>query len=657
MLRILYALVLLLALSPVAQAAVSGQIQAARTFLHNGNPEQAVVTARRALKKPALSASERLELLSTIAKAETMRVTHQHFQQVEPAIAALEAVINEFPDAPDAPEFRWQQAWLWWQAGEHKQAISAAREIIAQDQQPHYLRRAWLLMARVHLQMNNSAYARSDLLQYGLQVESGSREQAIGMAWMAMVDRRESRLDVAFKTLNAVYRNWPQVIRDEAQLFATYIELLHHNGKDKLALQLANVFVRQYSDLSHSAMVRLIRADIHAADPRTIDDAIKEYTILADRRAETTIGRKAFMRKLMLEFRDETRRDRLLPVLMSLKKLADANQLSPIEDEAMLDLARLWARITPLDARLAQAKVDVAPALEAYARAGASLDSHIADAARAEGAQWLQKYIMVLLQQRQWLKAVTIWCHYPQLRPEARKSQVLRLGIARAMRMLMLFDSAEVMLEQLYAENRRSIRGQRIMMERARLWLDRRDADGVRKIMRWLNRHEFSIYRPELLLIVARMQLTAGQADLARQTLISVAAEDLAPESRLHYWQATAETAEALSQYHQAARAWSEYRKTAGADAGRGLTRQSEALFRAGEFARARELYRQMPEAQRDAGWQYHMGIGQLRSGELKQGVERLRKLIDRSDGGRFAALARLALADLQAQKLLGMQP
>jgi len=661
MLRFLFMMALVIALPGTALGQARGQIHAAVNFLHNGNPEQAVITAERALKKATLTASERQTLLATIARAETMRATHQHFQQVHTAIQALDAVINEFPDSPDAPQFRWKQAWLWWQAGQNQQAITAAREIIAQDQQNANLRRAWLLMARVHLRMKNYAYARSDLLQYGLKVRSKSREQAIGMAWMAIVDQGESRSDAAFKNLHAVYRVWPSVITAEAALFATYIDLLDRHEQRKSALQLADAFIRQFSNEPQSALVRLIRANIHASHKQTIQAAIKEYSILADRQAETTIGRKAFMRKLMLEFRHEKQREKLLPVLVSLKKIADANQLSSIEDEAMLDMARLWTRITVVSKDMNTNAKQAPPALEAYARAGASLDKHIAEAAKKEGALWLKTYITTLLAQQQWLKSATIWRHYPQLRPASNTSQTLRLGVAHAMRMLMLFDTADTMLQQLYSENIMSIRGQRIMMERARLWMDRRDSDGVKKIMRWLNRHEFSIYRPEMLLIVARIQLAKQQPELARQTLVSVSVDDITVESRRHYWKTTAEISEALAEHHHAARAWEKYSQSEGADGKLGLNNQASNLFRANEFVQARNLYLQMPEEERNAAWSYYMGVCQLRSGEVKQGSERLHLLAGQAsperDAARFVSLAKLALADLQADKLLGTKP
>ena len=326
MLRFLFTMFLLVVLPYTALGQASGQIQAATTFLHNGNPEQAVLTAQSALKKATLTASERRTLLSTIARAETLRTTHQHFKRVEAATQALDTVINEFPDSPDAPQFRWKLAWLWWQAGQNQQAITAAREIIAQDQQASNLRRAWLLMARVHIRMRNYAYARSDLLQYGLHVRSNSRDQAIGMAWMGIVDEGESRHAAAFKNMHTVSSAWPDVITAESELFGTYIDLVYRHDQPHQALQLTEAFIRLYSNEPLSPRVRLIRANLHAENEQTIPTAIKEYSILARRQAETKIGRKAFSRKMVREFRTEQQREKTLPGLGSLKKKADKNQ-------------------------------------------------------------------------------------------------------------------------------------------------------------------------------------------------------------------------------------------------------------------------------------------------------------------------------------------
>jgi len=653
MIRIFFTcLTLTLLLPAVSQAVESDRISGARIYLNSGNPEQAIRTAERHLKSADTLPSERLGLLSLIAEAEVMQTTHKHFENIKPAVRAIETLNREFPNNPKAAEFRWQLAWLQWQSGDSKQAVTSTREIIAKDQQPASLRRAWLLMTRIHLQQNNFAYARSDLLQYGLQVDSHSREQALGMAWLAIVDQGESRLDVAYQSLQKVYQQWPDIITGEPILFSTYIHLLYEFNDRQQAFRQAEAFLDQYISKPEAASVRLIHADLLSSRKETRGEAIKEYGILATTQAETAIGLKAFIRKLMLDVGDEQQREKLLPAMVALKKVADTHQLSLIEDEAMLALARLWTRIDEPSADKLHS-----PALQAYARAALSHDARIAQSASDEGAHWLHKSLQEMLNREMWLKAVSIWQQYPQLRPESLSSQDLRLGVAHAMRMLMLFAAAEELLDELYRDNGSNIRGQRAKMELAKLWMDRQDKDGVEKIMRWLNRNEFTIYRPEMLVTVARIQFIHKQHEAARQTIDTVNAGDIAAESRASYWQIKAEISESLKLWHGAATAWGEYRDSSGADVVAGLKNQARSQFEAEEFAEARKLYSAMGETERDASWFYHMALCELKTGEIAQGTERLQKLATQSDAGTYSSLAKLALADQQANTLLGEKP
>lgn len=647
--------VLIAALPPASHALESELVRTARIFLNNGNPEQAVRTAEKALKAQKVTRDERQELLILIAEAEIMRATHKHYENISLAVHAIETSLKEFPENPQAAELRWQKAWLRWNSGDRKQAVTAAREIITKDQQPQNLRRAWLLMARIHIEQEQFAYARSDLLQYSLQIGRDSYRQAIGMAWMAIVDQGEKRPDFAYKSLLAVHKNWPDIITDEPILYASFIQLLHNNG-DKQTLQLSEDFIHRYINSMHAPIVRLIHADI-MADNSNSAAAIKEYGILAANQAETTIGRTAFVRKLMLEFKDETEKEKLLPAMVSLKKIADSNQLSLIEDEAMLGLAQFWARIERASLTTKKERGEgraESPALHAYARAATSADPRIAKRAREEGAIWLQTSLNTMLKQEQWLKAVTIWKQYPQLRPNARLSQELRLGIGHAMRLLMLFDGAEKLLSDLYNSNKASIRGQHVMVELSKLWMDRQDPDGVEKVMRWLNRNEYTIYRPEILAVVARMQMNQKQAQAARQTLNAVHASDLALESRANFWRTSAEVSAALGHWHLEAKAWENYRLSQGADQRMGLRNQGRSLFNAREYGLARKLYMEVAENDRDAAWEYYVGVCQIHTGEIQQGEQRLQSLTQRKDAGTYAALAKLALADQQAGQLLG---
>ena len=89
------------------------------------------------------------------------------------------------------------------------------------------------------------------------------------------------------------------------------------------------------------------------------------------------------------------------------------------------------------------------------------------------------------------------------------------------------FVHAEEMLDHLYIEAGNSVWSHRIMLEKARLWADRNSTDGVIKIMQWLAKHENTLYRQDLLLIVAKIQNAQIEASAASQTLAHLTPADL----------------------------------------------------------------------------------------------------------------------------------
>ena len=56
---------------------------------------------------------------------------------------------------------------------------------------------------------------------------------------------------------------------------------------------------------------------------------------------------------------------------------------------------------------------------------------------------------------------------------------------------------------RLYEEAAGSVWGHKVKLEQVRLWLDRGDKDGFKRVMRWLSQNEFTLYRPEMLLLAA----------------------------------------------------------------------------------------------------------------------------------------------------------
>jgi len=208
------------------------------------------------------------------------------------------------------------------------------------------------------------------------------------------------------------------------------------------------------------------------------------------------------------------------------------------------------------------------------------------------------------------------------------------------------------MLNRLYEQASGSIVGQRVMLELNQLWLDRGDKDGFSKVMHWLDNHEFTLYRPDMLLVAARMQLANGKTSAASQTLHAVSPEDLALETRAAYWQTAARIAEALKRWHMAAKAWENYTKYNTSD--KILMYQANALFHAEDFRMAEKTYIRISEASRLSEWQYRMALTEYHNGKWKLAEERLQRLVEDKNATEYTHLARLELADKRARTLLG---
>lgn len=359
---------------------------------------------------------------------------------------------------------------------------------------------------------------------------------------------------------------------------------------------------------------------------------------------------------MMLQYRDSKDYNTLKPVIIALKRVANQNQLSEVENESILHQARLWVRVVKGDAEHAPRQAATA-ALEDYAKVTSSPFPALVGQALKEGKQAFITYIEKLIAEEKWMQVVVVWERFPQLRPKDRSASQLQYGVAHALRMLMEYEQAEVLLEHLYQLSSDSVWGHKVMLERARLWLDRGDSDGVERVMEWLSENEFTLYRPEMLLLAARMQLKSGNASAASQTIVSVAAADVAFEERGGYWKAQANIAEKLSRWHVAAHAWRQYGETAGADKSMALMEQANSMFKARDYRKAEALYETVPEKDRTAAWEYRFSICQINSGKLRQAMERLERLKSDKKAGIYASLAALALAERQADDLLETHP
>ena len=642
------------AATPEASAVTSADsISTIRTILHNGNPDVARTRAYNMLKDGHVDDRQRRSLLRIIAIAEEMQSALHDYSDAEIAIAAWHSLLKEFVSPDDAAGIRWKICWLYWKKGDEEGARRAAAEVLKESPSSHQARQARLLLARLDIKGNKLHAARKNLMKFALD-SSSDAEQAQGLAWMGVVDFREGRDDPAFNSISKAIAMAPGLVSSDVTLLSTYTQLLYARHNEAAFQRQSARFLELYLDRPEASLIRLLSANMLAESGKG-KEAERAYEMLSEVAPETSIGMKAFMRKLMLQYADTTDFDTLKPVLASLHTLAVNNQMSDIEDEAMLDQARLWIRLA--------GQVDKAEekALDLYTQVTVGTVPAFAAQARQEGYALFVRDINSTLDDQSWLESIVLWRRYPQLREptgqidgDALKQQRhVRLGVAAAMRRLMDFDAAEELLASLYRDTQDSVEGDRIMLEMAKLWLDRRDPDGYARIIRWLNAHSFTMYRPEMLLVAARIQLQNHQPNQASQTLMQVSEQDIAPDMRPDYWLCKAEIAEALGQWHPAAAAWARHNALFDKAPAATLLRRADALFMAGEYAGAGQAYMNIPEGERNMRWQFRMAVCEVRTGQWKQAEERLTALTQNPDAAEYALRARLLLADREAVSLM----
>ncbi len=656
--RILFTTLAVLSfLAPLpVSAAPNEDISTIRSLLHNGNPETAEKKAYALLKTGKTDDRQRRNLLRVIAIAEEMQTSLHEYNHAGKAIAAWKTLLREFISPDDAAGIRWKIAWLYWKQGEFALAIRACDNLFKESPGSKEATEGRLLIAKITIKQDKLNIARKNILKY-LLATSSDNDQATGFAWMSVVDFTQHRQQAAFANINKAIKLSPGLISSDVTLLSTYVQLLYaHNDMNAFMLQSGRFFER-YIDRPEALLIRLLYADMLVAHGEK-EKAAMAYERLAEVDPETSIGIRAFMRKLMLNHQETTDLEVLKPVLLSLKKISADNQLSPIEDESMLDQAQLWERLS--------GQVDKADekALDLYSRVIVGTTAKFAATAKHDGHQLFVRHMMATLQKKDAdLETIVLWRRYPQLRqpskqlkgPALKTDRRIRLGVASAMRELMDFGAAGEILTKLYKQTQNSVEGDRVMLERAQLWFDRHDTNGYTKIMRWLESHPFTLYRPEMLMIAAGVKLSTGHPSEASQTLKQVSEQDIALEMRPTYWRIKAETATALELWHRAASAWDRYiallDKTSSSSSA--LRARADVLFKAGEYNKAEQAYLQIPEDSRHARWQYQMAVSERHNGKWRQSEERLKTLIDSADAGEYALRARLLLADHQAASLL----
>ena len=630
----------------ICHAADESNIDAARTFLTQGQIHHAISVTRTLLADTGLSDDQRFELLLLLAESEEKLAVARDYDNAQMSIRAYQDLHKEYPKRYKAVKMHWKVAWLSWNQKKYDQANSALLAIIQDHPHSPQAKKAAVLRARYLIQINKFQAARAILLRYfGLGSNISDLEEAEGLVWLAIIVAADGNQKQAYRNMVDVYTRHPRVIEGNPFLYATYIHLLSLYEDRKIQYTHILSFIKKHASTPEALAVRLLQADI-LVEQGNVQEADIIYGILASRHMRSLAGKRAYMRQLMQQNIDVSNTEQLKKVLDKLSQVVANNQLSGTETEATLYQARILARLGMNDAAY------LSRATTSYAIAASSeFPSIFADAARSEGKELLRRHIRSALKQKQWLQAVVLWKRYPQIRPA--NSEKLAFEIAQAYIHLMDFMHAEEMLNHLYVEAGNSVWSQRIMLEKARLWADRNDPDGMIKIMQWLAKHEKTLYRQDLLLIVARIQNTRGEASAASQTLANINPGDLTSELRETYWFIKADINLNLKRWHTAAEAWKQLAAGNKSDKKWHYVReQADALIQSKDYMDAETVLLQVPESVQKAPWHYAMALCALNTGRWKKAKEHLTPLSAPDSDQDYQLRARLLLAQEQADQV-----
>lgn len=629
----------------ICHAADENNINTARAFLTKGQPHRAISLAQKLLTNTGLSNDQRFELLLLRAESEEKLAVATNYDNAQLSIRAYQDLHKEYPARFGAAKMHWKVAWLSWNQKKFDQADSALQAIIQDYPNSPQVKRAAVLHARYLIQRSRFQAARATLFRYfGLGSDISDLEETEGLVWLAIIDDADGNQELAFRSMVDAYAIHPEVIEGNPFLYATYIRLLSLYEDRQVQFVHTLRFLKKFSPAPEALAVRLLQADI-LVERGNIQEADTIYGVLASNHMETAVGKRAFMRQLMQRHKDVSNTKQLKQALDELSQVVAHNQLSETETEATLYQARILMKLGMDDPAY------LSRAVASYAIAASSESpSEFADAALGEGKKLLRRHIRNTLEQQDWLQAVVLWKRYPQIRPA--NDRKLAFGIAQAYIRLMDFEHAEEMLDDLYAEAGNSVWSHRIVLEKARIWADRNAADGVLKIMRWLAKHEKTLYRQDLLLIVAKIQNAQGEASAASQTLANINPDDLTSELRKTYWFTKAGINLNLKRWHTAADAWKQL-----ADANKGdkkwqyVGEQAEALIQSKDYIGAETVLLKMPASEQKAAWHYAMALCALNTGRWNKAREHLTPLTAPDSEHDYQLRARLLLAQEKADQ------
>ncbi len=639
-------LAFLLAMPALSTAKPDNRPDIIRAFLSQGEYELAAKASRTLLEGKTLPEDTRFEVLLLLAEAEENLSERRNHAKEDTAIRAYRDLHKEFPKKFTAAKMYWKVAWLSWNHGKIDQAITALQIIIQKYANAPEAKKASLLYARHQIQEKDFTAARATLLGYfSLGSKFRGLDEDKGLVWMAVVDAAVGKSKHAYTSLKNIHATHPEMIEDESLIYATYIRLLAKYSNQQHLLQQAQNFANKHISAAQAPEIRLLLADTLMQRGQK-QKAEMIYGILSKQKKDMNVRKKAFMRHLIarhMESEDEAELGKLLGILSN---MAANNQLSDVEPEARLYQARIYQRLGSGK----PARLDKALSLYALTAASEISGKHV-DASRKEGKDLLVLRLNDLLEQEDWLETVLLWKRYPNLRPE--KAGKLNFGIAQAYMHLMDFTHAEEILDKLYENSRGTVWGQRIMLGKALVWAEQGNANGIEKIMLWLSKQEQTLYRQDMLLMAARIQVGKGEIAAASQMLTKVTADDLTPEFRIDYWKTRARINLGLKHWHTAARAWEQAAELSAADEKwNNIFAQANAFIQGKDFIQAENVLLLFPDSRRNDSWHYYFALCAHHTGRRKLAEEHLTPLISGGSDNSYSIRARILLSETRLNQL-----
>lgn len=629
-------------------AAQADELENIRAKANSGDYEVALNMAHQLLETTP-GTEKRYETLLFVFETEYLRSSLHGFDNIQKVEDAFASIRREFPERLDLESWLWKMAWIEWKGGKQKRAVEIAADLLRRYPSGPYSRDAILLMARVYLERGELEMAERYVLKLAL-LGSRTAEQKIQMKIFEMLINARRSPSKAFEYARQAWSDGKQVIERDPFLFYSLIRIWAQNGKPEDIVKKVEDFLSRYVEEDEVPYVNLIYGDVlYRLGLRKKSQFV--YAVLAERHPETVLGKKAFLRGLMVEYEKVKDEARLLPVIRSMARLERDNQLTEIEIEAGLDQAILYARLARSSDHY------ILPALVHFAFSAKSDVKPFSDISRIKGKEMYLFGLGRYLENHERIKAITVWKRFSMFQTKTGKYLQVATGVALAYADMGVLDQAEALLMDIQRKSSGSLWADRNFLEQARIWLKRHDTDGVSKVMNWLAQHESTIYRSELLIIASRMYAERGDSAQAFQNLKQVDVLSLDEGMQMEYWRVQAELLSRLDQWGKAAEAWSRVVKLAKSskDRNMALYEQATAWLKGGEYDNAVRLYEAIPESVQDDAWAFHSAQAQMYAGEVRTAETKFRALAQKSS--RYALLARLELAARLTSQLKEHRP